>query len=86
MMQTFILLLALAQPSFSLDNGLALTPPMGWRSWNCFKGDVTDADARRVADAMVSRRRSVDGVPTSLLDLGYTDLGVDDGWQACGAG
>ena len=29
---------------------------------------------------------STDGVPTSLADLGYVSAGVDDGWQACGAG
>jgi hypothetical protein len=34
----------------------------------------------------VSRERSVDGVPTSLLDLGYRGLGIDDGWQLCGSG
>jgi len=28
----------------------------------------------------------VDGVPTSLCDLGYCDVGLDDNWQACGAG
>lgn len=25
------------------------------------------------------------GVPTSLADLGYTDAGLDDNWQACGS-
>lgn len=34
----------------------------------------------------VSRNRTVDGVPTSLLDLGYVNIGLDDNWQACGAG
>eukprot|EP01006_Ploeotia_vitrea_P048604 TRINITY_DN67255_c4_g1_i1.p1 TRINITY_DN67255_c4_g1~~TRINITY_DN67255_c4_g1_i1.p1 ORF type:complete len:378 (-),score=24.30 TRINITY_DN67255_c4_g1_i1:364-1344(-) len=37
-------------------------------------------------DALVSRNRTVDGVPTSLLDLGYVDIGLDDNWQDCGAG
>ena len=27
-----------------------------------------------------------DGPPTSLADLGYTHVGVDDGWQACQSG
>ena len=35
---------------------------------------------------MVSRDRLVDGKPTSLLDLGYVNCGLDDGWQDCGAG
>jgi alpha-galactosidase len=34
---------------------------------------------------MVDRSRSVNGVPTSLRDLGYIDVGLDDNWQACGA-
>jgi len=33
---------------------------------------------------MVDRSRTVNGVPTSLLDLGYSDVGLDDNWQACG--
>ena len=37
-------------------------------------------------DLMRDRSRLVDGVPTSLLDVGYSRVGLDDGWQACGAG
>merc|ERR1719383_1271092 len=37
-------------------------------------------------DGMARRSRMVDGVPTSLCDLGYCDVGLDDNWQACGAG
>ena len=36
-------------------------------------------------DGMVDRSRTVDGVPTSLLDLGYSDVGLDDNWQLCGS-
>lgn len=36
-------------------------------------------------DGMVSRKRNVNGVPTSLLDLGYSDVGLDDAWQLCGS-
>lgn len=25
---------------YAIDNGLGITPPMGWRSWNCFGGNV----------------------------------------------
>ena len=32
----------LLHSSAALDNGLALTPPMGWRSWNCYHGDVSE--------------------------------------------
>lgn len=37
-------------------------------------------------DALVSRNRTVGGVPTSLADLGYADIGLDDGYQACHTG
>ena len=78
-----LLLLASALPAcHALDDGLALTPPMGWRSWNCYAGDVTDADVRATVDAITDRSRG--GV--SLLDLGFSDVGVDDGWQACKTG
>jgi hypothetical protein len=36
--------------------------------------------------ALTDRSRQVDGAPTSLLDLGYTSAGIDDGWQKCNAG
>lgn len=36
-------------------------------------------------DGMTSRARTVNGVPTSLLDLGYSDVGLDDAWQVCGS-
>jgi hypothetical protein len=32
---------------------IALTPPMGWNSWNCFAHAVTDKHIRQAADAMV---------------------------------
>ena len=74
-------LLALLLPCLALDNGMALTPPMGWRSWNLFGSTVTQDLLVSIADALVSRARTVDGVPTSLADLGYSDLGLDDAWQ-----
>ena len=41
------------------------------------------ATARR--EGIASRSRTVHGVPTSLKDLGYTDVGLDDFWQECGS-
>lgn len=31
-------------------------------------------------DGITSRQRNVNGVPTSLKDLGYVDVGLDDAW------
>ena len=82
-----VLAAAAATPlTVAIDNGLGLLPPMGWRSWNCYHGDVTQQLMENVMDVMASRQRTVDGKPTSLLDLGYTNCGLDDNWQACGAG
>eukprot|EP00005_Dracoamoeba_jomungandri_P000161 CAMPEP_0174253276 /NCGR_PEP_ID=MMETSP0439-20130205/2647_1 /TAXON_ID=0 /ORGANISM="Stereomyxa ramosa, Strain Chinc5" /LENGTH=378 /DNA_ID=CAMNT_0015334217 /DNA_START=162 /DNA_END=1298 /DNA_ORIENTATION=+ len=37
-------------------------------------------------DQMAARTLKVDGVPTSLVDLGYVSVGLDDNWQDCGKG
>jgi|EP01044_Picomonas_judraskeda_P017558 hypothetical protein len=34
-------------------------------------------------DAAVDKSRSVNGVPTSLAELGYDLIAMDDGWQKC---
>uniref|UniRef100_A0A7S1CQ71 Alpha-galactosidase n=1 Tax=Bicosoecida sp. CB-2014 TaxID=1486930 RepID=A0A7S1CQ71_9STRA len=73
-------------PALALDNGLALLPPMGWRSWNAFHGSISQDIMEATMRAMVSRNRTVDGTPTSLLDLGFDNAGLDDNWQACGKG
>eukprot|EP00440_Ansanella_granifera_P071257 gb/GFBE01077339.1/.p1 GENE.gb/GFBE01077339.1/~~gb/GFBE01077339.1/.p1 ORF type:complete len:440 (+),score=80.99 gb/GFBE01077339.1/:1-1320(+) len=72
----------LLHPGAALDNGLALTPPMGWRSWNYFKGNIDQITMLAQVEAMATRRH---GNP-SLLELGYSQVGLDDAWQACGAG
>ncbi len=52
---------------------LARTPPMGWNSWNIFRGDINEKQIREIADAMVS---------SGMRDAGYTFLVLDDGWMA----
>ena len=41
-----------------LDNGLALTPPLGWRSYNAFGGHVDQSMMVAMMRAMVEKRRS----------------------------
>ena len=77
-------LFALLSTALAADDGGALTPPRGWRSWNQFNGAVTHDDIVRAIRGLTDRSRLVDGVPTSLADLGYGDVGIDDGWQQCG--
>ena len=51
---------------------IALTPPMGWNSWNCFASNVSQEKVRAAADAMVS---------SGLVDHGWTYVNVDDCWE-----
>lgn len=66
----------------AFDNGLGLTPPMGWRHWKAFYANIDQATLERMQDEMV-KKYPVDGVPTSLKDLGYLYVGLDDHWQNC---
>ncbi len=52
---------------------IALTPPMGWNSWNCFGCDVNEANVRAAADAMVA---------SGLIQHGWTYINIDDCWEA----
>jgi alpha-galactosidase len=75
---TIVLLLA-AVPAAAQDkpvprapNGLALTPPMGWNSWNKFQCNVDEALIRRTADSIVA---------SGMRDAGYTYVVIDDCWH-----
>src|SRR5829696_2626255 len=52
--------------------GLALTPPMGWNSWNKFACNVEENMIKQMADAMVS---------TGMKEAGYTYINIDDCWH-----
>jgi len=77
------LLLLLSALTSALDNGIGLTPPLGWRSYNAFGGGPTQAIMEKTMEMMVDRSRTVNGEPTSLLDLGYNRVGLDGGWNYC---
>lgn len=87
---SFLLLLlvmeSLVRPCSALDNGLALTPPMGFRTWNQFGLQVNQTMMEDIVRSMSARTRTVDSKPTSLVDLGYKHAGIDDGWQLCNSG
>ena len=57
----------------SAQDNLALTPPMGWNSWNHFAERIDDKTVRAQADAMVS---------SGLKDAGYVYINIDDTWEA----
>jgi alpha-galactosidase len=66
--------LGTAEKKFRIVVGdqIALTPPMGWNSWNCFAGAVTEDRVKSAADAMVK---------SGLINHGWTYINVDDYWQ-----
>ncbi|NUP99616.1 MAG: glycoside hydrolase family 27 protein, partial [Armatimonadetes bacterium] len=64
-----------AQRTLTIVGGphqLALTPPMGWNSWNVWAGQVDDAKIRAAADAMVG---------SGLAAHGYQYINIDDCWE-----
>ena len=57
---------------------------MGWRSWNQFGNHINSTVIRDAARALVAKRGP--HANTSLFDVGYTSIGIDEGWEGCGAG
>ena len=51
---------------------LALTPPMGWNSWNAFACDINEDLIKKTADEMVA---------SGMKDAGYVYIVIDDCWQ-----
>lgn len=67
------IVLGLALPACAQNPEIvAPTPPMGWNSWNHFKGKVDDAVIRAQADAMVS---------SGMREAGYRYINIDDTWE-----
>ncbi|HEY6978964.1 MAG TPA: putative Ig domain-containing protein, partial [Chitinophagaceae bacterium] len=52
---------------------IALTPAMGWNSWNCWGLSVSDAKVRSAAQALIDK---------GLIDHGWAYINIDDGWQS----
>jgi len=63
-----------AERQFRIECGdkIALTPPMGWNSWNCFAHEVSADRVKRAANAMVS---------SGLINHGWTYINIDDFWE-----
>ena len=52
---------------------LALTPPMGWASWNLFRNNINENIIKEMAAAMKAAH---------LDELGYQYINVDDCWMS----
>ena len=55
------------------NNGVALTPPMGWASWNKFRNHISENIIYDIAVAMKN---------SGLADAGYQFVNIDDCWQS----
>jgi alpha-galactosidase len=62
-----------ATPALALDNGLALTPQMGFNNWNLTQcgSQFNEAFVEGIADTLVA---------TGLKDAGYQYVNLDDCW------
>ncbi len=68
-----------AEKEFKIVAGdtIALTPPMGWNSWNCW-GSQVDADkVLRSARALAA---------SGLVNHGWSYINIDDAWQGARGG
>ncbi len=66
--------LGTAKKEFKIICGdqIALTPPLGWNSWNCFASSVSDKKIRAAADAMIK---------SGLINHGWAYINIDDYWE-----
>jgi len=55
------------------SRALALTPPMGWNSWNVWAGKVDAGKVRDAADQLIS---------AGLAGHGFQYVNIDDTWEA----
>jgi alpha-galactosidase len=73
MRKVLCLTLCLVTSAFAQKwEGLALTPPMGWNSWNTFASNITEKVVRETADTIVAN---------GMRDAGYVYLVIDDTWS-----
>ncbi|TFK52138.1 glycoside hydrolase family 27 protein [Heliocybe sulcata] len=64
--------LSLSAAVYSLENGLAVKPPMGWNPYNVFLCDTDESQYRTAAQNLVQ---------SGLPSLGYQYFNIDCGWQ-----
>ncbi|MBN1116577.1 MAG: glycoside hydrolase family 27 protein [Bacteroidales bacterium] len=69
---SIVLLLFTMQIGAQKFEGLALTPPMGWNSWNHFACEINEDIIKGVADEMASN---------GMRDAGYEYINIDDCWH-----
>lgn len=59
--------------TIKVGDKIALTPPMGWNSWNCWGLSVSQEKVMSSAQALIDK---------GLADYGYSYINVDDAWES----
>lgn len=73
MLPTLVVVLSMVILAVSTKPDIALTPQMGWNSWNHFGCDISESLIKETVDAIVS---------LGLAKVGYNYINLDDCWQA----
>jgi len=74
MRKLLVLCLGLVSSVFAQKfEGLALTPPMGWNTWNTFASNIDEFMVKETAEAMIKN---------GMRDAGYVYIVLDDTWSA----
>ena len=81
-------LLLLPAFAFAINDGVQLTPAMGWNSWNYYGCNINQTTILAQANAMV-RKSTVanwEGKFISMKDVGYQFINLDDCWEGARTG
>ncbi|XP_071951370.1 alpha-N-acetylgalactosaminidase-like isoform X2 [Antedon mediterranea] len=83
MLQCLVVLVSLVVSVHGLDNGLALTPPMGWMSWERFRCNI---DCKNQPNDCIGEKLFMDMadrmVEDGFKDAGYEYVNIDDCWAS----
>lgn len=63
--------------TIKIGDEVALTPPLGWSSWNCWGLLIDEGLVRETAASMVDN---------DLINYGWSYVNIDDGWQGLRGG
>ena len=72
-MRFTVFILCVLSAVFALDNGVGLTPPLGFNTWNHFGCNINENVMRQAADLIVR---------LGLDKVGYKYINIDDCWMA----
>lgn len=63
--------------TIKIGDEVALTPPLGWSSWNCWGLLIDESLVKETARSMVDN---------DLVNYGWSYINIDDGWQGVRGG